>query len=137
LVATTNTTGYVEGLVNINTASEAVLQCIPGIGTQYASTVVAYRLGNATSLQSIAWLVDVIGSEAARQAGPYVTTHSYQFTADIAAVGHYGRGYRRVKYVFDDSDGAPRIAYRQDLTHLGWALGKAAREDLEIAKNNP
>jgi type II secretory pathway component PulK len=137
LVATTNTTGYVEGLVNINTASEAVLQCIPGIGVQYASTVVAYRLGNATSLQSIAWLVDVIGSEAARQAGPYVTTHSYQFTADIAAVGHYGRGYRRVKYVFDDSDGAPRIAYRQDLTHLGWALGKAAREDLEIAKNNP
>ena len=126
LVATTNTTGYVEGLVNINTASEAVLQCIPGIGTQYSSTVVAYRLGNATSLQSIAWLVEVIGSEAARLAGPYITTRSYQFSADIAAVGRHGRGYQRARYIFDTSDGDPRIAYRQDLTHLGWALGRIA-----------
>lgn len=132
---TTNTTGYVEGLVNINTASEAVLECIPGIGTQYASSVVAYRLGNTTSLQSVAWLVDVIGSEAALQAGPYITTRSYQFSADIAAVGRYGRGYKRVKYIFDTSDGTPRIAYRQDLTDLGWALGRIAREDQEIANN--
>jgi DNA uptake protein ComE-like DNA-binding protein len=135
LIATTNTTGYIDGLVNINTASEAVLECIPGIGTQYASTVVAYRLGNTSSLQSIAWLVEVVGSEAALQAGPYITTRSYQFTADIAAVGRYGRGYKRVKYIFDTSDGTPRIAYRQDLTDLGWALGRIAREDLQIANN--
>jgi DNA uptake protein ComE-like DNA-binding protein len=135
LVATTNTTGAIAGLVNINTATEAVLQCIPGIGTQNASTVVAYRLGNATSLQSIAWLVEIIGSEAARQAGPYVTTRSYQFTADVAALGRHGRGYQRAKFVFDTSDGSPRIAYRQDLTHLGWALGRTAREDLELAHN--
>ena len=135
LVATTNTTGTIEGLVNINTATEAVLQCIPGIGLQNASTVVAYRLGNSGNLQSIAWLVEVIGSDAARQAGPYVTTRSYQFTADIAAVGHFGRGYQRVKYVFDTSDGTARVAYRQDLTHLGWALGKIARDNLQVANN--
>jgi len=135
LVATTNTTGYIEGLVNINTASEAVLQCIPGIGTQYASTIVAYRLGNSTGLQSIAWLVEVIGSDAARRAGPYVTTRSYQFTVDVAAVGRHGRGYQRVKYIVDTSDGTPRVAYRQDLSHLGWALGRTAREDLEIVTN--
>lgn len=129
IVATTNTTGYVQGLVNINTASEAVLQCIPGISTQYSSSVVAYRLGN-TDLRSIAWLVEIIGSEAARQAGPYITTFSYQFTADIAAVGHHGRGYQRTKFIFDTSDGMPRIAYRQDLTHLGWALGKTTRQNL-------
>lgn len=130
IVVTTNTTGsYVEGLVNINTASEAVLQCIPGIGTQYSSTVVAYRLGNS-DLKSIAWLVDVIGSEAARQAGPYITTLSYQFSVDVAAVGHHGRGYQRTKFIFDTSDGSPRIAYRQDLTHLGWALGKTTRQNL-------
>ena len=135
LVATTNTTGSVAGLVNINTASEAVLQCIPGIGTQYSSTVVAYRLGN-TDLKSIAWLVEVIGSDAAKLAAPYITTRTYQFTADIAAVGHYGRGYQRAKFVFDTSDGEPRIAYRQDLTHLGWALGKTARENLtQVASN--
>lgn len=135
LVATTNTTGTVEGLVNINTASEAVLQCIPGIGTQYSSTVVAYRLGAADSLNSIAWLVEVIGSEAARLAAPSVTTRSYQFAADIAAVGHFGRGYQRAKHVFDTSDGSPRVAYRQDLAALGWALGKTARENEQLANN--
>jgi len=135
LVATTNETGYIEGLVNINTATEAVLECIPGIGTQYASTIVAYRLGNSTSLESIAWLVDVIGSDAALLAGPYVTTRSYQFSVDVAAVGRYGRGYRRVRYIMDTSDEYARVAYRQDLTHLGWALGRTAREDLEIAIN--
>lgn len=136
LIATTNTAGYTQGLININTASEAVLQCVPGIGTQNSSAVVSYRLGNADNLKSVAWLVDVIGSDAARQAAPYITTRSYQFTADIAAVGHYGRGYQRVKYVFDTSDGSPRVAYRQDLTHLGWALGKNARENVEVANNN-
>ena len=33
--------------------------------------------------------------------GDYVTTRSYQFTADIAAVGPFGRGYRRVKFIFE------------------------------------
>lgn len=133
LVAAPIGTNYVQGLVNVNTASEAVLQCIPGIGTQYSATVTAYRLGNTDNLKSVAWLVEVIGSEAAQQAGPYITTRTYQFTADIAAVGHYDRGYQRAKFVFDTSDGTPRIAYRQDLTHLGWALGKTARENLQVA----
>ena len=135
LVATTNTTGYIEGQVNINTASETVLQCIPGIGVQYASTLVAYRLGNSTALQSIAWLVEVVGSEAALQAGPYVTTRSYQFSIDVAAVGRHGRGYRRAKFIMDTSDETARIAYRQDLSHLGWALGRTAREDLQLVTN--
>ena len=134
LVAAPIGTNYVQGLVNVNTASEAVLQCIPGISTQYAATVAAYRVSNTSdSLKSVAWLVEVIGSEAAQQAAPYITTRTYQFTADIAAVGHFDRGYQRAKSVLDTSDGTPRIAYRQDLTHLGWALGKTARENQQVA----
>jgi len=135
LVATTNETGYIEGLVNINTATEQVLECIPGIGTQYASTVVAHRMGNSTSLQSIAWLVELIGSDAAQQAGPYITTHSYQYSVDVAAVGRYGRGYHRTRYIMETSDQYAHVLYQQDLTYLGWALGRTAREDLEIAGN--
>jgi len=52
------------------------------------------------------------------------------FTADIAAVGPFGRGYRRVKFIFDMSDGSPKILYRQDLSRLGWALGEKARQTL-------
>jgi type II secretory pathway component PulK len=36
---TTTNAPYVEGLINVNTASESVLACIPGIGTDHASSL--------------------------------------------------------------------------------------------------
>jgi hypothetical protein len=90
LRATTNT--FSEGLVNVNTASEPVLECIPGIGVDYASQMISYRESNPSKLATVAWVVDVIGETNALSAGPFITTHSYQYTADIAAVGHYNRG---------------------------------------------
>ena len=88
--------------------------------------------------RAIAWLIDALGNNSpvitALARGNTVTTRSFQFTADIAAVGAYGRGYRRVKFIFDVSDGSPKILYRQDLSRLGWALGDKARETL-VAKN--
>jgi type II secretory pathway component PulK len=137
LVATTNTTGYITGLININTASEAVLACIPGIGVNQAPAVAAYRRANAGNLRSVAWLVEALGdNEAALLAGPHVTTHSYQVTADLAATGRHGRGYQRVRHVFDLADGAPRIVWRQDLTHLGWALGRTAFLNRDLPREN-
>jgi type II secretory pathway component PulK len=129
LMVGTNTTG----LVNVNTASEMVLSCVPGIGIDNAPALVSYRRSNRSSLQSnpsMAWVAEVLAQTNAIQAGPYLTGHSYQFTADIAALGHFGRGYRRAKVVFDTSQGTPRVIFRQDLTHLGWALGRQVREDL-------
>lgn len=133
-VATNNTAAYIQGLININTASEAVLGCIPGIGVNLAPTIAAYRRANEGNLTSVAWLVEALANEeAALLAGPYVTTHSYQVSADTAAVGRHGRGYQRARLVFDLSDGAPRVAWRQDLTHLGWAPGKTAFQNRELA----
>ena len=132
LTASTN----VQGLVNVSTASEAVLMSIPGIGTDKASALVSYRQSNPSQANTIAWVADALDRDTNRVslAGRYITAHCYQFTADVAAVGHHGRGFRRVKFVFDTSDGTPRIVYRQDLTHLGWALGKQGRADLLVAK---
>jgi hypothetical protein len=130
-------TNSVAGLVNVNTASEAVLACIPGIGTEFASTLVAQRQSvqaGLTYLPTVAWVADVLEETNCITAGPYLTSRSYQFTADIAAVGHFGRGYRRVKHVFDTSEGVPTILYRQDLTHLGWALGQEVRNAILLAK---
>jgi DNA uptake protein ComE-like DNA-binding protein len=118
---------YVDGLININTASEAVLACIPGIGTDKASTLVAYRQSNPDKLTSLFWISEALGAEAV-QAGPYITGQSYVFTADIAAVGHFERGYRRTRFVFDTCDTTPRIVYRKDMTDLGWALGMEVRQ---------
>ena len=121
-------------LVNVNTASEPVLECIPGIGIDYAAQVVSYRESNPAKLATVAWVASVIGETNSLTAGPFITTRSYQYTADIAAVGHHDRGYQRVKFVFDTSEGAPIVLRRQDLTHLGWALGKDTRAELLAAR---
>jgi DNA uptake protein ComE-like DNA-binding protein len=135
---TTTNVAYLHGRVNINTAGAAVLTALfmgLNVDEQTASgaaqQLVAYRQQNPDNLNSIAWIVDALGNTSpavrALAGGDYVTTHSFQFTADIAAVGPFGRGYRRVKFVFDISEGSPKIIYRQDLSRLGWALGEKAR----------
>jgi type II secretory pathway component PulK len=135
---TATNTAFTIGRVNINTAPVAVLACLPGMDLNLAQQLVNYRLSNPASLTSIAWIVDALGSSSpALQTlaqGDFITTHGYQFTADIAAVGPFGRGYRRVRFVFDISEGTPKIIYRQDLSRLGWALGRQTR-DTWIAKN--
>jgi type II secretory pathway component PulK len=125
-----------DGLINVNTASEEVLACVPGIGPDQAPAVVAYRLTNPDNLTSLDWISQVLEEESVSQARTNLTVSSYQFTADIAAVGHFGRGYRRVRFVFDTSEGSPKIIYRQDLGSLGWAPGREAREFLRLAKEN-
>ena len=131
LVATNAT--VIEGLVNVNTAPREVLECVPGIGIDLAPAVIGQRISNQGSLKSMAWLADVLDEDAIGQAGPYLTDHSYQFTADVAALGRYGRGFRRARFVFDNSEDTPKILYRQDLTRLGWALGREVREEIQLA----
>ena len=143
----TTTNSYTYGRVNINTASREVLTALfVGAGVSYmvaesaASSLVSYRQQNPQQLTSVAWMVTALGrsnqvvtSLAGRD---LITTRSFQYSADIVAVGPFGRGYQRVKYVFDLSDGAPKIIYRQDLSRLGWALGERTRS-LIIAGNLP
>ncbi len=121
---------YVEGLVNVCTAREEVLACIPGIGVEKASEIVAYRLANPDKMNSVAWVASVLDAAQARLAGRYITGHSYQFSADIAAVGRYGRGFKRERFIFDTTSATPRIVHREDLTHHGWALGRQTWTDL-------
>jgi type II secretory pathway component PulK len=136
---TTSSSAYTRGRININTASGPVLIALfMGLGvdqstaTSAAQTLLTYREQNPDNLGSIAWLVDALGSNSpvviALEQGDFITTRSFQFTADIAAVGPFGRGYRRVKFIFDTSDGTPKIIYRQDLSRLGWALGDKVRQ---------
>jgi type II secretory pathway component PulK len=134
-------TNATNALVNINTASQEVLACIPGIGIELAPQVVAYRQANPSQLNTIAWLPQALGWTAQnnmdniRQVGPWICGRAFQFSADIAAVGHNGRGYKRVKYVFDVADGWGKTVFRQDLTYLGWALGKQVRDSISLASN--
>ena len=143
----TNTTTYITNRLNVNTASEDVLTALfMGVNNNLdqatasgaAEALINYREQNPGGLNSIWWLIDALGNNnpvlTALEGGDYVTTKSYQFTADVAAVGPFGRGYRRVKFIFDTSQGTPIILYRQDLSRLGWALGDKARQTL-LANN--
>jgi type II secretory pathway component PulK len=142
---TTTTNLYTYGRVNINTASETVLTALfmganidQDTATGAAQSLISYRQQNTTLLTSPAWLITALGPNnnvvTALAARDWITTKSFQYTADIAAVGPFGRGYRRVKFIFDITDGTPKVIYRQDLSRLGWALGEKARETL-VANN--
>ncbi len=125
-----NGTGtYTSGLINVNTASQVVLACVPGIGDAGAAALVSTRAQRGTSADQSdwSWVVTVLGARNCRTAGPWLTTRSYQMSADVAAVGRFGRGYRRTRFVIDTSTGAPRVVYRRDLSYLGWALGRDER----------
>lgn len=121
---------FATGRVNVNTASQTVLACIPGIGTDKAAQLIAARTNQSTAPANLLWVIPVLGEAGAIAAGPYLTANSYQISADVAAVGRNGRGYRRTRFVIDTSAGTPRIVYRRNLNALGWALGSEVRDSL-------
>jgi len=127
----------VVGLINVNTASAAVLSCIPGLtNNDEVSQLIAYRAANTNLVNgSIGWVLQVISPQDIASAGPFLTGHTFQYTADVAALGHDGRGFRRTRFVFDLSQGSPVILYRQDLSHLGWPLGKDVRDKWLLGKS--
>lgn len=124
-----------HGLINVNYASAEVLACVPGIGPDKAPEVVGARPIQGSDLPSMAWVTEILDEASVVQAGPYLTSRSYQFTADIAAVGHFNRGYRRTQFVLDTSDGEPKVIYRRNMNRLGWALGPVVRE--RLAQEDP
>ena len=141
---------YQVGMINVNTANPTVLSCVPGITYDLATQIVSQRQqlqgtgtgtgsgaqsGASISTPSTGWtnlaaVGTILGQTNAAQAGRYLTTRSYQWCADVAAVGRYGRGYRRVQMILDNSTGTPQIVYRRDLSNLGWALGADERQAL-------
>ncbi len=138
---TIGTGTYKTGLINVNTASQIVLACVPGITTELAAQLVAARLKLTAPSSDLSWVGAILGPAASHQAGPYLTTRSYQVSVDVAAAGRNGHGYRRTRFVVDSStmtsSGAtPQIVYRRDLASLGWALGTAARQSF-VVKGGP
>jgi len=128
---------FSKGLVNVNTASETVLECIPGITAGTAAQIVSTRAAQQEPVTNLSWVAKILGPAASFQAGPYLTAETFQISADIAAVGRNGRGYRRTLFVIDNSTGSPQIVYRRNLASLGWAVGSAERQALARQQGTP
>lgn len=125
-----------EAFVNVNTASEAVLACIPGIGPEKAAEIVAQRQSNPPGTATATWVLEILDEEALEEAGPHLTGTIAQYLVDVAAVGRGGRGYRRTQFVIDANEGV-RIVSRRDLPRAGWSLGEQTRLQLAQQKRNP
>ncbi|MBP8910718.1 MAG: general secretion pathway protein GspK [Phycisphaerae bacterium] len=119
---TTSSETTLVGLVNVNTAPKEVLLCLPGLEESDATALVSYRQANSGSLDSIAWVTQVLSQEKAVGIGSYITVRSYQYSADIVCLSGNGRAYKRCRVVVDTQDGSPRVVYWRSLTHFGWPL---------------
>jgi type II secretory pathway component PulK len=123
------------GLINVNTASEQVLSCLPGLQQGEASTIVASR--QTGDLSNIAWFFQGLSSSVVAQVAPYITDRSFVYSADIVAVSGDGRSFRREKIVVNATTTPSKIVYRKDLTSLGWPLTADIREDLRSGRGLP
>ena len=121
---TTSSETTLPGLVNVNTASKEVLMCLPGLEEKDVDALLSYRVANSDSesLNTSAWVTEVLDQTKATGIGQYVTTHSNQYSADILAVSGNGRAYKRYKAVIDTQGAAPRVVYWRELAHFGWPL---------------
>ena len=137
---TTSNADALSGLVNVNTAPREVLLCLPELGESDVDALIEHRTSPSVNLTSVAWVADVLPREKATAIGPYITTRSYQFAADIVAVSGDGRSFRRCRAVVDARQSPPRVLRWQDLTHLGWPLDPeilaALREGSSVGRAN-
>ncbi|HWE04600.1 MAG TPA: hypothetical protein VG326_19500 [Tepidisphaeraceae bacterium] len=131
-----------NGLINVNTASQQVLATLPSVNADIAASLVMARedwlnsggvsggsgaspAGHSTSY---GWLLNTQGTTPLltltqkQRIGQLITAHSYFYSADIVAVSGEGRGFKRVRIVVNATNSPPVIIYRKDLTKLGWPL---------------
>ena len=66
-----------SGVVNVNSASREVLECLPGISRETAQAIINFRQSNGF-LPNIAWLLKVQGitPEVLKQLAPRICTRS-------------------------------------------------------------
>ncbi len=119
---TTSDEEEVMGLVNINRAPKPVLLCLPSLEESDADSLITKRSSSNTALDSVAWVLDVLDQSKAVAIGEFITTHAYQYRADIVSVSNNGRAFRRYVAILDTLQTPARIKYWKSLTHMGWPL---------------
>jgi DNA uptake protein ComE-like DNA-binding protein len=133
---TVNTAATIPGLINVNTASQQVLLCLPGMTPEVAQSIMDYRTVSGNDLSNIGWLLSVVDPAVFQRFANSITCRSYQYR--IHAVGRVGTPYgqatggsgdgaparpgafRRMVAVFDKlATPNPRLVYWKDQTKLG------------------
>jgi DNA uptake protein ComE-like DNA-binding protein len=119
---TTVTDDKLSGLVNINTASAAVLQTLPGIAEGAGEAIVAARRGlTADKLKTPAWIFqeELVPADAFKTLAPFITTRSWQFSFQVLGYGLPSGRYRVLEVTIDVAGEKPRVTYMRDVTRRG------------------
>lgn len=113
------------GLINVNTASAAVLATIPGIDESLAESIVSSRTSiSPDRRRTIAWLVQegTVTPELFKSIAPHLTARSHQFHCRVAGYGLPSGRFRVLDVHIDTASGKPEITQLRDVTRLGFPL---------------
>ena len=137
-IFTTDSREIRPGLVNINTAPANILEQIPGIDENLASTIISTR--NSIALDkssSLAWLLETetLEIDQFKQLEPYLTARSFQFHIQVIGYGLPSGQFKLIESVVDLIGSAPRIIYLRDLTKLGIPYHFSAQRESDINNN--
>lgn len=140
---TVHSAEWVVGRVNAVTAPREVLAALPGMDEELADGLIAAREGVADGLDTLGWVLDVLGVQRFAVLANWLTVRGYQFRVQAqswiepgAAEGSptgaagfgeagderalpAGRAYARILYVICVAETTPRILYRRDLGRFG------------------
>jgi type II secretory pathway component PulK len=124
----------ITGRINVNNAPEEVLLCLPELEQSDVESLIRKRSQSDTNLDSVLWVTQVLDPDKARAIGSYITTQSFQYSADIVAASNDGRAFCRYYVVIDTAGQNPRVIYKQSLHQTGWPLDPTILESLRQGK---
>lgn len=101
----------VTGRININTASQSVLQTIPGITSAIAQSIVQQQSTGFTSLGQLATISGINGN-VLRQAADFLTANSQTFV--IRVIGTAGSTSIPFEAIVNVVNGVPKIIQMQE-----------------------
>lgn len=127
-----------DGLINVNTASLAVLATLPGVDDALAESIVSARRSISPERRtSIAWLYQegVVDAAKFKALAPLLTARSYQFTFQVIGYGLPSGRYRVLEAGIDVAPGTRRITYLRDVTRRGLPFTLGGEEVTPPAKS--
>jgi type II secretory pathway component PulK len=133
--ATTKADKLLPGKVNVNTAPQAVLLCLPGLEQDDIDKITsgqAQAVGSTDlAYQTVAWLYTTAGltPQKLQALEQYVTARTQVYR--IQSVGYFPKGgpVARVEAVVDVNNGKPRFLYYRDLSDIGRSLDPRAKNN--------
>ncbi len=121
LFTTTNASKF-PGLIDVNTASIAVLRTVRGIDEPLAESIVSGRRSISPERRgTLAWLLQegVVDVPKFKEIAPFLTARTLQFSFHVVGYGVPSGRYRVLEVIIDVGGDEPRITYLRDLTKLG------------------